>query len=648
MAASKRSFLVVALLLAVAVPVAGGAAELRTLVAQYREAKSKLGRTPQKQQGALIRSEMQPKLIEIAKLGDTAGVRFIEGEYRTARGELAEACARALLETSHDQAAALVVAGLSRQQPATKKAILGVLAATSSDLSSAERPLIDLLRVERSADVRKELPAVIAKLDTLTAAKALVLAIRPGGGQRTESDEFSSAVVAALRKTQNDEVKRWLAGDAFAKAPPERFVALARLAGEIKLDDARVKLVEAIDHADEEVALASIEALEKLGLAGAVDRIAELFRESRRLSVGLRIQILDALAASGDEKALDIVLDAARTGDVPTRAIATGSLTRQPKSVKAFEGILRGLEDEAYEVRNAAIRSLGLFRSKAMIAPLIKVIRTEREEKLKIDALQVLIRLTGKNMGLQSEDWQKWWEVAADSFELPKPDDKGFTTVKAYDLEYFGLEVNSGRVAFLVDASSSMLQTVPVKRRLDDGDGDEGERRRGRTGVRKPSGGDGGEKKGGGKATGKARKIDVLKSELVRVIKRLPATTSINIIFFHSNYNSWKKQLHPLSGRGRAEAVSFVRGLNNGTGTNVFDTLEFALRDKRVDTIFLLTDGMPTRGRITDAAGILREIRKLNRVRGATINCIAFGEESTLLKDLARENGGAYRFVDEY
>ena len=46
-------------------------------------------------------------------------------------------------------------------------------------------------------------------------------------------------------------------------------------------------------------------------------------------------------------------------------------------------------------------------------------------------------------------------------------------------------------------------------------------------------------------------------------------------------------------------------------------------------------------------AAILEEIRRLNRVRGVTINCIAFGSESALLRDLAKQNKGEYRYVDK-
>ena len=83
-------------------------------------------------------------------------------------------------------------------------------------------------------------------------------------------------------------------------------------------------------------------------------------------------------------------------------------------------------------------------------------------------------------------------------------------------------------------------------------------------------------------------------------------------------------------------------------GTNVFDTLEAALKDRRIDTIYLLTDGVPTRGRITEPGAILEEIGIQNRLRGVTIHCIAFGEESKFLEDLAKQNGGQYRFVDRW
>ena len=144
------------------------------------------------------------------------------------------------------------------------------------------------------------------------------------------------------------------------------------------------------------------------------------------------------------------------------------------------------------------------------------------------------------------------------------------------------------------------------------------------------------------------RKIEILKKELGRVVAELPRDTHINIVTFSGVFKAWQDTLQSLAGGGREKALAFVRDIKTAHGTNVFDTLEFALKDKRVDTVFLLTDGLPTRGRFIDAPSILREVRALNRLRGVVIHCVAFGEESQFLKDLAKENGGTYRFVSSF
>ena len=79
----------------------------------------------------------------------------------------------------------------------------------------------------------------------------------------------------------------------------------------------------------------------------------------------------------------------------------------------------------------------------------------------------------------------------------------------------------------------------------------------------------------------------------------------------------------------------------------LFDGTLISPASYAADTIYLLSDGEPSAGRIRDLEGISREIKAQNRVRGVTIHCIAFGEDSELLKRLAKENGGEFRFVDQ-
>jgi hypothetical protein len=362
------------------------------------------------------------------------------------------------------------------------------------------------------------------------------------------------------------------------------------------------------------------------------------------------IEEIDSLAKSGTEKALDTVVNYARRGSPDMRAIAMGSLVYLTESPKAQEALSKGLLDADASVRAAALRACGKVREKFVISAVIDMLGREKEEALKVNALKLLVRFTEQNMGLVEEDWRKWWELAEPRFEFPKEGkegaEKGFTDVRVRDLSYFGIEIASKRMGFLVDISSSMTEQVPV-RPASERDSETGAEGSGKTAPVKGEGE--GEKDGDGGGKGmKARKIDILKKELVRVLRKLPPDAAINILTFHRTFGAWQKQLQPLAGPGRAKAISYVEGLQTGVGTNVFDTLESALKDRRIDTIYLLTDGLPTAGRITDRKAILEEIRTQNRVRGATIHCIAFGEESPLLKDLAADNGGEYRFVDRY
>ena len=70
--------------------------------------------------------------------------------------------------------------------------------------------------------------------------------------------------------------------------------------------------------------------------------------------------------------------------------------------------------------------------------------------------------------------------------------------------------------------------------------------------------------------------------------------------------------------------------------------MELGLHQKGVDTIFLLSDGMPGDGKWVLERDILREVRGINELKRITIHCVSLGRPSTLLKSLAAENGGRY------
>ena len=607
------------LLLILLVPCTVQGAELGPLVREYSAALKKVT-GPLNQRPGLVVTHVLPVLEKIGALSTLASERWLAAELDNARtaSYVRETIPRVLLAGPGKDVAIILLQGLGKRPPGVREACLRALKESEGSLGLAESKLL-----------LQQLGAKTSRPGDAGAAKRLELAI------------------GVLRKTTDEAARTWLGGEAYSSVggKTDRLYVLARLAAELKLDGAHAELVRLVGHRSRELAITAIEALARIGVGDALEEIgAALDRPG--VDVRLRARALDALVAS--KRGIEFAIGAASGKDPELRAIAMGSLALRAADPRAMKILLGGLEDLDSSVRNVALRSLQQVRLKSMIGALIRVVDSHPEESFKDRALELLVNVSGQNFGLAAVDWKKWWAQSEAAFEFPKQEEEGITSVKKRGLEYFGIEVSSKRLGLIADISSSMRRMVAVKAEsLDEEEEEETVGGDGRTRVapvKKKK------KKQGGVVVknGKARKIDILKKELTRLLKKLPADTALNIITFDATYRSWQKVLQPLRGRGRAKALAYVARIATGSGTNVFDTLEFALKDKRVDTIYLLTDGLPTRGRITAPAAILEEIDVLNRARGVTIHTIAFGAESNLLMQLAERNGGQYRFVDRY
>ncbi|MCZ6795771.1 MAG: HEAT repeat domain-containing protein [Planctomycetota bacterium] len=641
-----RAFLLFTSMILPAAGLQGG--DLRPLTEEYRRASRKVSGTPEARKTRVER-HVQPVLDEIGELDTDESLRFLLAQLRKATPpEIAAACVRPLLKSSSSKVVRLILADFARRPRAVQQAILAALGGSKRELRDAEAEILAVATAPLAPEVRAELPAVLGKVGTVAAVKTLFSTLRDERRQGALETPYGRAVIDALKESSGEDVRKWLSGDVFSsrRATAARLEVAATLAGELRLTGARTHLVKLLTHRSVDVAEAAVGALSRIGVGDDARSIARaLKRRPGAADLSFRIAAMDALASSDSERAADVVLDFARGTGAVMRKVALGSLASRQDDPRALKALFAALRDKDQGVRFVALRSLTRVKRKAVVAPLIEALGGDGAYAFRVKVLELLIRLTGKNMGLVEEDWNKWWELASASFQLPEAGEKGFTSVRAYDLEYFGIELSSKRLSFLVDISSSMTREVPVRKR----------RKR-----QKAGGGSGGTTVGGGETKDDgdggdddgdkemARKIEILKRELVRVLKKLTPDTFVNILVFDKKYRSWQKALQPLKGRGRDRAVRYVESLNTGRGTNVFDTLEFALKDKRVNTIYLLTDGQPTRGRLTDPEAILKEVEKLNRLRAVTIHCIAFGEESQLLVELAKAHGGRYRYVEEY
>ena len=604
------------LLLLLVAPCAARADELTSLVRQYKASLKKVT-GPINQRPNLVARHVSPILDKIAALSTSSSERWLAAELDNSgtSPQAREAIPGALLAGGTENAARLLISGLGRRPPGVQAASLRMLQFNESSLNVEEAKLL---------------------LSQLGARKS-----KAAAGEQLE------LCVAVLKNSKNEATRAWLAGDAYDSAGGkiDRLRVLARLAGELKLSAARDQLVELLGHRSRELAISAIEALARIGVDGSIDEISSAL-DRPGTDIRLRARALDALAGSAG--GMEFAIRSAASKDPELRAIAMGSLSLRSGDPRAMKALLSGLNDKDPSVCNVALQSLRSLRIKPMLGALIAVLANHTDESFKVKALELLVNVSGQNFGLAAADWKKWWSASEAAFEFPKQEEEGFTSVKKYDLDYFGIEVSSKRLGLVVDISSSMRQLVAVK--TESIEEDEEEEAAGGDGRTRVAPAKKKKKKPGGIVVkdGKAMKIDILKKEMTRLLKKLPADTFLNMISFDATFRPWQKALQPLKGKGRARALSYVARIATGSGTNVFDTLEFALKDKRVDTIYLLTDGLPTRGRLTASEAILKEIKLLNRTRGVTIHTIAFGAESNLLRQLAEQNGGQYRFVDRY
>jgi hypothetical protein len=159
-------------------------------------------------------------------------------------------------------------------------------------------------------------------------------------------------------------------------------------------------------------------------------------------------------------------------------------------------------------------------------------------------------------------------------------------------------------------------------------------------------------------------KMEIAKKELTELLASLEPNVFFNIITFAGNVKSWRDGLVPGTQRnaaikfvGKLEAMQPPRGgrkVSSGEEqkTNTYGALmaAFGLEDEptpgwksrtKVDTIFLVTDGVPTTGQITDPPKLCDAITELNAARGMIIHVVVFNEqEARKLGPLATRNGG--------
>jgi HEAT repeat protein len=328
-----------------------------------------------------------------------------------------------------------------------------------------------------------------------------------------------------------------------------------------------------------------------------------------------------------------LVEDSAWLGDVekeiaspdPAMRMGAAAALAERRTPEALEQLHKMLGDGEWTVRAEVLQHLASLRRNETIPVLIDQFERERG-RMREDVHSVLCLLTGLDHGQLPGRWRSWWMGEGATFVMPTLEaaraaeaerQRKISESSTKSASFYDVKVVSERVAFVLDVSGSMLTTAGVAGA--------------KAGEEDPS---------------RPTRMDVAKEQLSNAIRNLPDDTLFNIVFFESQVTSLDEHLLRMNKTNRARALRYVHDQYALGATALYPALKLVFSDPLVDTIYLLSDGAPTVGEITDIAEVRAEVARWNSARHVKINGITMGQESTLLWWLTQDTGGSYKRID--
>jgi len=290
-------------------------------------------------------------------------------------------------------------------------------------------------------------------------------------------------------------------------------------------------------------------------------------------------------------------------------------------------------------VRREVARAIGL----PTVGRFIEMMGTETG-RLRGDIDALLLVLVGRSFSGDHELWKSWWAVHGPDVLAGKSVDPhdGKAAGALRTVSFYGIQSLSKNILFIVDVSGSMNWKSPVAKKAEGG----------KDNPEPPANPEG------------DKKISIAKRELKKAIGLLDDGAYFNIIYYNSKVMLFSPKMVKTTKASRKKVLRFIDGIRAEGGTNIYDALVKAFNlgggegkekknfSKSVDTIFFLSDGVPSVGKLTDIELILKDIRERNRLRKIIIHAIGLStktdkpeEESKLeefVKKLAEQNGGKY------
>ena len=337
------------------------------------------------------------------------------------------------------------------------------------------------------------------------------------------------------------------------------------------------------------------------GDASKAYRAAERLARSRG-DPELRGAALLAMNAIDPLEAHAAVAEWLEEGDGALRCaalVAVATWTEQ-ECLKTSE---RLLDDPDPRVRAQAIENLEAQSSRAAMLALVHRMGIEPRGRLKWGIQAYLRARSGEDFGLDAGKWTAWAQKIEGRLATGEGRGLRLLPVPQTNVSFAGMNLVSDRVCFLIDFSGSTWQT---------------------------------------KVGEKTRK-QVLDAKLREALEALPPGTGFNVMPYTNDPIPWEKRLQASDKSSVKRAIDFFERCNQSGRGNFFDAALLALQDPEVDTILVLTDGVPTGGHRWNLELMVELLVERDRFRKVAFDSVlvdAPWSKRKLWEDLARRTGG--------
>jgi hypothetical protein len=433
-------------------------------------------------------------------------------------------------------------------------------------------------------------------------------------GTRSGTPEAFALGLADLLSALDDPAvnKRLLKEIGKGKGPGKLFSirATRRIEG-TKVDKALVKLLK---DRDSRVVRLTMEVVAERKLEDALPSLRKLVDKSK--DPAIISDALDAISVirSNDEEWLAELVGLAKHESIDVRNGAIEVLGQRGDPVH-LSILIEALAHEQWSTRLAAARGIERARVEEGVGAICERIPLETG-RMALEFGEILWRLTGKPYRNQGALWARWWTQEGATFEFISELELGRLrrAEEARRLKqvsrssFFGIKIESRRVIFILDVSGSMAELTR------------------------------------GQYVGErgTPRIDVARRELSACLDVLDTRSLFNMILFSAAAESWRDTISEKTESSLEDAKAFVARIAPLGGTNLYGAVRLAFEDPDVDTIYILSDGEPSVGAITDSHAIRQEVAEWNEHRGVVIHCIAIGGSLQVLEWIAEDTGGSY------